>query len=581
MKKLFILLLNFICLSSFAQFKEPADPKKKLADNAAWDKLPKGTQFSFIDPDYSLSKHNVPTQETNTTWKAEAWAGETISTQLAIFSKDTNIDNSLLELTFTDLKSNKDIIVKQNIQFAPIAYVISDDPSKLRSACGINIILDSTLVADRILNTSTFSFTSKETRPLWLSVQIPQNAKPGLYKGTITVKINSAKQTKKISLPYTVNVSSHQLATAQDWDFNLDLWQNPYSSARYYNLEVFSKAHLDKIKPMMQRLADAAQKNITTTLIYDPWNSQTFDKYDAMIRWIKKKDGSWEYDYTLFDKWVEYMHEIGISSYINCYSMIPWNLSFYYFDETTQKREVLKAKPSEQAYEDHWYPFLKDFAAHLKKKGWFNKTTIAMDERPMKDMQAATNIIKKADPNFKISLAGYYHPELSDDIIDYAIPFYETMSDEVLAARKAKGYITRAYTCCTEIYPNTFTSSGYHEPIYMIVNTLQRGFDGYLRWAYDCWNEQPLEDTRFGSWAAGDTYLVYPENETSIRFERLREGIQTVEKIKALRATLTQQGKTEQLQKLNEEVQKFTDKNINRDLIPTQVKSLKNLVNSL
>ncbi|NGM72425.1 DUF4091 domain-containing protein [Sphingobacterium sp. SGL-16] len=582
MERLFILMLNFICVTSFAQFKEPADPKKKLANNGAWEKLSTGIQFVFIDPDYSLSKHNVPTQETSKTWKTDAWAGETVSTQLAVFSKDANVDNSSLELSFSNLKSNKNIIYKQNIHFSPIAYVISDDPSKLGSACGINIILDSTLVADRILNATTIEFNSKETRPLWLSIDIPKNTKPGLYNGTITVSIKSAKRTKKLNLPFTINVLSYKLADAKDWSFYLDLWQNPYSSARYYNLEPLSKAHLDKIKPIMKRLANAGQKNITTTLIYDPWNSQTFDKYDAMIRWIKKKDGSWEYDYSLFDKWNEYMQkEIGISAYINCYSMIPWNLSFYYFDEATQQREVLKAKPSEQAYEDHWLPFLKDFAAHLKQKGWFNKTTIAMDERPMKDMQAATNIIKKADPNFKISLAGYYHPELSDDIIDYTIPFYETMTPEVLAVRKAKGYITRAYTCCTETYPNTFTSSGYYEPIYMIVNTLQRGFDGYLRWAYDCWNEQPLEDTRFGSWAAGDTYLVYPDNETSIRFERLREGIQTVEKIKALRLSLTQKGKTEQLKNLEEQIQQFTNKNINRDLIPSQVKSLKNLLNSL
>jgi len=489
-------------------------------------------------------------------------------------------DNSTIELSVSDLKSNKNRITKNNIQFAPIAYVISDDPSKLKSACGINVILDSTLVADRILNSNTYTFNSKETRTLWLSVTVPQDAKPGIYKGEVNVKITSSNQTKELTLPYIINVSKHKLDAAKDWDFHLDLWQNPYSSARYYDLEVFSKEHLEKIKPSMERLANAGQKNITTTLIYDPWNSQTFDKYDAMIRWTKKTDGSWHYDYTLFDRWVEYMHELGVSDYINCYSMIPWNLSFYYFDEATQQRQVLKANPSEKAYEDHWYPFLKDFAAHLKKKGWFKKTTIAMDERPMKDMQAAIGIIKKADPNFQISLAGYYHPELSDDIIDYAIPFYDTMAEDILASRKAKGYKTTAYTCCTEIFPNTFTSSGYHEPIYMIVNTIQRGFDGYLRWAYDCWNGNPLEDTRFGSWAAGDTYLVYPENETSIRFEKLREGIQTVEKIKALRAILSKDGKTEELKTLEQEIQKFSNKNINRDLIPAQVKSLKNLLNS-
>lgn len=581
MKRLLAIILSFISYSTYAQFNEPADPKIHLADKDAWEKLPSSIQFGFIDTDYSLSKHTIPAQEIKPSWNAQGWAGETVHTQLAIFGKDEDLDNATLTLAFTDLKSNKGTIEKPSIQFSPIAYVLSDDPSKLKSACGINVILDSTLVADRILHTHTFGFNAKETRPLWLSVQIPHHAHEGLYQGKLMVNVKSAKGTTELSIPYTIQVSKHKLAAAKDWNFHLDLWQNPYSSARYYQMDVFSDEHLSKIKPAMQRLANAGQKNITTTLIYDPWNSQTFDKYDAMIQWVKEKDGTWTYDYSLFDKWVEYMHEIGISDFINCYSMIPWNLSFYYFDESTQKREMLKAKPDEQAYEDHWYPFLKDFARHLKAKGWFSKTTIAMDERPMKDMQAATRIIKKADPDFKISLAGYYHQELSDDIIDYSIPFYENMSEEVLASRKSKGYKTTMYTCCSEVYPNTFTSSGYYEPIYLMVNSLQRGFDGYLRWAFDCWNERPTEDTRFGSWAAGDTYLIYPENETSIRFEKLREGIQTVEKIKAIRTRLSNQGNQEHLNQLNKEIQHFSNKDINRDLIPQQVKNLKNLLNSL
>ena len=582
MNKLLILMLTLVSLNTYAQFKEPLDPKKKLTDQYAWQKLEKNLYVHFVDSDFSLSKHNVPHDSTiQKTWKASAWAGETVNTQLAVWTNNSDYNHSTLSLSTSALQSTKSNISKDNIQFTPIAYVISDDPSKLKSACGINVILDSTLVADRILSGNSIAFESGEVRPLWLSITIPTEAKPGLYSGEVKVQISNEKSKKEVTIPYTVQVSDHQLAKPADWEFHLDLWQNPYSSARYYNLEVFSKAHLEKIKPSMQRLAAAGQKNITATLIYDPWNSQTYDKYDAMIKWVKKKDGSWSYDYSLFDKWVEYMHSIGIKEYINCYSMIPWNLSFYYFDENTQKREVLKANPEEQAYADHWYPFLKDFAAHLKEKGWFTKTTIAMDERPMKAMQAAIRIIKKADPDFQISLAGYYHEELSNDIVDYSIPFRENMTKEVLAARKAKGYKTTSYTCCTEIFPNTFTSSGYYEPVYMIVNTIQRGFDGYLRWAYDCWNKDPLSDTRFGPWAAGDTYLVYPENETSIRFEKLREGIQTVEKIKALRKMLSENGKKQELENLEIELQTFGNKNINRALIPAQVKALKARINSL
>ncbi|MBJ7883121.1 DUF4091 domain-containing protein, partial [Gelidibacter salicanalis] len=82
-------------------------------------------------------------------------------------------------------------------------------------------------------------------------------------------------------------------------------------------------------------------------------------------------------------------------------------------------------------------------------------------------------------------------------------------------------------------------------------------FDGFLRWSYNSWTEKPLEDSRFRAWPAGDTYIVYPDNRTSIRFETLREGIQDAEKIRVLRADLTKQNMLDKLDHLNEVVAQF------------------------
>ena len=145
------------------------------------------------------------------------------------------------------------------------------------------------------------------------------------------------------------------------------------------------------MRPYMKMLADAGQKVITTSIIYDPWNSQTYDIYGDMIKWTKKKDGSWHFDYTVFDKWVSFMMEMGISKQIATFSMIPWNLKFYYYDEAAGKDLVLTAKPGTPEYDAHWRPMLTDFARHLKSKGWFDITCIAMDERPLESMQSAIN----------------------------------------------------------------------------------------------------------------------------------------------------------------------------------------------
>ena len=97
------------------------------------------------------------------------------------------------------------------------------------------------------------------------------------------------------------------------------------------------------------------------------------------------------------------------NGWINCYTMIPWKLSFQYYDEGFAKDNVLNATPESVEYNAFWSAMLKDFTKHLKEKEWFAITSISMDERNMKDMQAVIKLVKEIDPAWKISLAGDYH----------------------------------------------------------------------------------------------------------------------------------------------------------------------------
>ena len=79
-----------------------------------------------------------------------------------------------------------------------------------------------------------------------------------------------------------------------------------------------------------------------------------------------------------------------------------------------------------------------------------------MDERPMKDMQETLKVIRKADKDFKVSLAGTYHKELLDDLNDYCITIAEKFTPEEIEARRKAGKVTTYYTCCTEPRPKHF-----------------------------------------------------------------------------------------------------------------------------
>jgi hypothetical protein len=119
-----------------------------------------------------------------------------------------------------------------------------------------------------------------------------------------------------------------------------------------------------------------------------------------------------------------------------------------------------------------------------------------------------------------------------------------------LAYRKAKGLNTTYYVCCSHKFPNVFTFSDPAEAVYAAWYAKAHGFDGFLRWAYNSWVENPVLDSRFRTWPSGDTFIIYPEARSSIRFERLVEGIQDVEKLSILINELQQQQTPESDKKL-------------------------------
>ena len=386
-----------------------------------------------------------------------------------------------------------------------------------------------------------------------------------------------------MKLQSEVNVLNRTLPEPKDWVYYLDLWQNPYAVARYHQVPLWSRAHFDAMRPLMKMLADAGQRTVTASIMHKPWNGQTEDHFDSMVTRIKKIDGTWSYDYTVFDKWVTFMmDEAGIDGMICCYTMIPWALKFDYYDQATNRVQFIEAKPGDKAYAEYWGAFLKDFSRHLRSKGWFEKTAISMDERPMEAMREAIKVVKEADPEFKITLAGNYHAEIQEDLHYLCIPFGRKFPDDVLASRKSKGQISTYYTCCTEAFPNTFTFSDPAEATWTAIHATAGNYEGYLRWAVNSWTADPLRDSRFRTWPAGDTYSIYPGPRSSIRFERLVEGIQDCEKIRILREELKAEGATGKLKRLDEEVAGFRFEDIagSKPSASEMVDNLEELLNS-
>ena len=495
-------------------------------------------RWGSIDVRYSLDCSDVVSDCAVN--NAVAWRGERVNLQLVV---ENGAKESRVEYRFSDLKCGRSVIPAENVVGGFVLPVLTDR----FTGCGRHEVdaHGEVPVADRIAVSDTTILAVGARRGLWLTVQVPQNAKPGAYKGT--VELVSAG--KKSRYSYTVKVIDRTLPEPKEWAFHLDLWQNPYAIARVHNVELWSDEHFEAMRPYMLKLASAGQKAITATLIDRPWDGQTYDPFGSMVTWVKKADGTWWYDFTIFDRWVEFMMECGIDKEITCFSMIPWKLSFRYYDQATHSHKNINCAPGEEAYARFWGGMLSAFSAHLKEKGWFDKTFISMDERSLQQMQAAIKVIKEYAPGMKISMAGNYHPEIEADIHDYCLDIfaYGAYTPELLAARRAQGKVSTYYTCCSAEYPNLFTFSDPADAAFIALEALAKDLDGYLRWAYNSWTVTPEEDSRFTAWPAGDTYVVYPFSVSSVRWERLVQGIQLFEKYKILLAEAKAAGDAERV----------------------------------
>lgn len=579
-------LAGFIFFTAQSQtFTELTDTKPRDSE-AAWRRLKNNYNFSWGNTDTRYPKYIIPVKQGmenpdggGTAIRLTAWRGERVNAQAVLYVKDAWKDVSV---KVSDLRSGSHIIPSAQIKISPVAYVMTDELNKDgKGACGHRpdpTKFDSSIVAD-ILDHHLPGFTveANSTRPVWVSVDVPANVQPGNYKGTLTATGAGAKA---LSLSISIQVLNRTLPDPSKWSFHLDLWQNPYAVARFHNVPLWSREHFDHMRPLMKMLAGAGQKIITATIMQLPWAGQTYDPFSSMVQKIKNIDGSWQYDYEVFDKWATYMmQEIGIDAQINCYTMIPWAMNFDYYDKGSNSVKFIHAKTGSPEFAGYWMPFLKDFARHLKSKGWFEKTTIAMDERSLADMQSTIKLIKNADAGFKVSLAGNYHKEIEADIYDYCIAFGQHFPTEIKAERDRQGKRSTVYTCCTEPFPNTFTFSAPAEARWLGWHTAAGNYDGYLRWAYNSWTRSPLQDSRFKTWAAGDCYLVYPGGRSSIRFERLREGIQDFEKISVLRRELASD--PQKLKKLNGIISNFTMEGKAAQTTEQMIRNAQQLLNSL
>ena len=133
-------------------------------------------------------------------------------------------------------------------------------------------------------------------QPIFVTVNIPRDAKPGDYIGKLSITAGSATVDAAIQL----KVVDWTLPDAKDFCTHAGLAQSPDTLAIRYNVPLWSDAHWKLIDQSFTLLAQVGAREVFIPLICQTHhgNEQT------MVRWIKDGDG-YKYDYAIAEKYLD------------------------------------------------------------------------------------------------------------------------------------------------------------------------------------------------------------------------------------------------------------------------------------
>lgn len=480
-----------------------------------------------------ITAENARVGSLSKTWSGSAWRNERVHATFVVWGEPgARLELKAGALAGPDGAVIADVRARQVLESLADDWVMGcpKDWSKFPSR-PVGEALDDTLPVT--LNDRGF-------RAIWVTVKTPVDAPVGRYRGGLEVVSGGER------LDLAIDLSVLPMTLPAKRKMYLDIWQTPWSVARYYKVEPFSDEHFARLEPIYRELADAGQRAITLTMTDFAWNiRRNIDTARSMIEYTKGKDGEFRADFSLLDRYVEFCKKCGLGPDLHFYALARFqgNTSYWYWGERETYRHI-DCKTGSPEFIAYWTPLLKQLEAHAEEKGWRGHVYVALDECSREEVQACADLLASAAPSFKFQMAGDRSPSAFEGIhIDnYSQKLSAKQVDAAFLAevprRREQGFTTTCYVCCSPRKPNCLVLSPLHEARWIGIYLATKGFDGFLKSTSHRWmsHVDPLVDTNCRPhFPCGDSFLLYPGPRSSVRWESLRDGWEDYDKLVVLR----------------------------------------------
>ena len=221
---------------------------------------------------------------------------------------------------------------------------------------------------DQISENTTNSVPANTCQPVWLSLKVPADAIPGLYRGTVRVE---GRGLPAVDVPVEADILGWKMLDPANFQTVVTLEHNPYGVAEQYGVPIWSDRHFELMESSIRHLGTIGNDYLIVPVIR---NSEygNVDK-PTPIKWIRGKDGKLTFDYTVLDRYlkmaVKYWGRPRVINFLIMHGVAGKAVRVDVYDEATGKTEELNLNSNSPQYKEGWAALGTSLYAHMQSLG--------------------------------------------------------------------------------------------------------------------------------------------------------------------------------------------------------------------
>jgi hypothetical protein len=251
--------------------------------------------------------------------------------------------------------------------------------------------------------------------PLWFTVSVPKAAAPGKYQGSIGI---AADGLPPMTVPLTVDVSAWTVPDTKDFRMKNFAFFSEDTIAKHYEVPRWSDKHFELMGKSMALMAEINARQAIVNLACNFYGLDS--NAETMVRWIRQPDGSYKYDFTIFDKYLDLVAKtMGKPTLlrVNCWSEVTRkdgalvasnggpNIGGKVFPVTLLDPATGKVEPMDQPMPGteesfaFWKPVLDEVRKKVEARGWWDVTAIGHNSYCWSPDPAVVSVGKRIWPD--------------------------------------------------------------------------------------------------------------------------------------------------------------------------------------